>query len=184
MMWMLPAVGALGGALMNKKDPLKGALLGGGLGLAGGAALPYLGAGAGSAGAGGLLNPTAMGVATEAMTGGVSPAIAAQMAGNPALAAPLASGAYTGGAMAKAATTPLSMMDKFSAAAKPIGQAMGVANQVKGMMPQDQPIPQAPAFSSGGPAPMTNFYSQMQANKMAQGQNDMMRKQRRQSLIG
>ena len=64
------------------------------------------------------------------------------------------------------------------------GKAMGVANQVKGMMPQDQPIPQAPAFTSGGPAPMTNFYSQMQANKMAQGQNDMMRKQRRQSLIG
>ena len=38
--FMIPLVGAGIGAIANRKDPLKGALIGGGLGMAGGAALP------------------------------------------------------------------------------------------------------------------------------------------------
>lgn len=58
------AIGALGGGLLNKKDPLKGALLGAGLGAAGGAFAPGLlgGAGAAGSGAGGL---TATGAAAQ-----------------------------------------------------------------------------------------------------------------------
>lgn len=51
-LWMLPVAGAVGGALLNKKKPLKGALIGAGLGAGGMLAAPYLGAAGGSYGAG------------------------------------------------------------------------------------------------------------------------------------
>jgi hypothetical protein len=38
--FLLPVAGALGGAILKKKDPLTGAALGGGLGLLGAAAIP------------------------------------------------------------------------------------------------------------------------------------------------
>lgn len=50
MLWMLPLAGAAVGGLMNKKDPLKGALMGGALGAGGMAAAPAFGIGAGASG--------------------------------------------------------------------------------------------------------------------------------------
>lgn len=44
--FMIPLLGAAGGALLNKKDPLKGALMGGGLAAGGGALLGAGGLGA------------------------------------------------------------------------------------------------------------------------------------------
>ena len=49
MFWLLPLAGAIGGALLNKDDPLKGALMGAGIGATGGAAAGALGAGAAGA---------------------------------------------------------------------------------------------------------------------------------------
>jgi hypothetical protein len=57
-------IGALGGALLKKKDPLKGALLGAGLGLTAGAAAPAIGGLLGGGAAG-----TAAGTAATAATG-------------------------------------------------------------------------------------------------------------------
>lgn len=70
---LFPLLGAAGGALMNRKDPLKGALLGGALGFGGAALAPAAGAGAagaagaGSAGAGSAAGGSLLGGSTASL---------------------------------------------------------------------------------------------------------------------
>ena len=69
----MAVIGASAGAMMNKKDPLKGALLGAAGGYAGGAFMPTLGAGATQvAGTGSAL--TGAGASTAANTAFMNPA--------------------------------------------------------------------------------------------------------------
>lgn len=78
MFWLPLLIGAAGGALADKEDPMRGALIGAGLGATGGAAAGALGAGAGAGAAGatgagttsGLLAAEGAGLGT-AGTGGL-----------------------------------------------------------------------------------------------------------------
>lgn len=153
--WILPAIGSVGGALANNKNPLMGAAIGGGLGLAGGAALPSLGAGAGTQA--GMLAAQEAGMGLGGTLGW--------------------KGATTGlQGMANAATQG-GLLDTA-------GNAMRTAQTVKSMMPPEQPMPAAPGYSSGGGAPMTGVYGQIQQGRQAQMQADLQRRMRRNRLIG
>lgn len=66
MFWLPIIAGATVGALTNKKDPLKGAILGGTLGYAGGTAFGAGAGGAGAGGAGGILGGATGTAATAA----------------------------------------------------------------------------------------------------------------------
>jgi hypothetical protein len=127
MIWLLPAIGAVGGALMNKKNPLKGAAMGGLLGAAGGAGLGAMGGAMGSGAA--IGGQQAVGLAAQeaglgaALTGWGGATTGLQGAAN----------AIGGGGLLNTA-----------------GDAMKTAGTVRSMMPPEQPLPQAPLFSSGG----------------------------------
>ncbi len=125
--FLIPALlGGGVGALTNKKDPLKGALLGAGLGGIGGAAMPGL-LGAGTAG-------IAPGGQQAAM-------LAAQEGGGGLLGNMGWQGATTGvqGALNNAGGV-MGAMDKFG---KPVSTAMQAAEMVK---PEDEPLPPPPSI--------------------------------------
>ena len=128
MLWMIPLAGAAAGALLNKKDPLKGALIGGALGAGGMAAAPMLGLGA--AGAAG-----ASGAASAAGAAGASGAAGA-------------AGASGAAGAAQAAAAPAAEAGLFSQLAqytKPAAeglQAVGMAQQMMGGG-QEQPVQHA-----------------------------------------
>ena len=134
MFWMLPAIGAVGGAVMNKKNPLAGAAMGGLLGAGAGAGLGAMG---GSLGSG-----AAMGGQQAAMLKAQEAGLGAAMTGW--------GGATTGLQGAANSMGMPNLISNSKGLLDAAGPAMGVANSIKGMMPQDQPLPQAPAFTSGG----------------------------------
>lgn len=109
-------IGAGIGAASNPQKPLLGALGGAALGGVGGHFLGGAGAAGSTAGQGlnaaaagapaasaMFANPTGMGVATEAMMGGVNPAMAAKMGGMPEATAALAAGQHMGAPVASLA---------------------------------------------------------------------------------
>jgi hypothetical protein len=187
-------IGGAAGALFNRKNPLKGALLGGGLGAAGGllsggglaslpknlfGAVPDIAAGANpvSALAGNTAAVTSalgnpMGAATPGFSG-----VAAEQA-----AAPIVDMSTSAGLFDKANFATNGWLDKGMQAAKPVGQAMQVANS---MRPEEQPMMPSPLPS---PPPASPAFSGVVQNRnniaMNRADEAMKRKQRRYSLLG
>lgn len=179
MFWIPMMIGAAGGALMNKKDPLKGALMGAGIGAAGGTALGAMG------GSGGLLGSgaaTGQGVALEAMYGGVAPEVAAGMgatanagAGVPIIEQGIAASAADAGR--------LSALGKTKGLLGTAGTALNVANQVKGLTSNPTPPPQ---LSPNVPNPtMANMYNEMVQNQQQRlAMEKQLRQMRRNRMMG
>lgn len=156
---MFPLLGAAAGALFNKDDPLKGALMGGALGAAGGALPGLLGAGGATAGVApgataateaaggvGLLGAetglNAAGYLAPEMTGTI-----AEQAAAPVIDMSSKAGMFdtlnfqSGGLLGKG-------VDAFNTAnkiAQPVGKAMDVAQQMRGDDIPPPPPPQLPA---------------------------------------
>lgn len=114
-------IGGAAGGLMNKKDPLKGALLGAGLGYGGGAL----------ASGGGLL--------------GAAPASGAS-AGSMATSLPAfnpITGTYVNATQLPGMTGAMESLKSFNSAVKPVGEAAGTAMQVQSMFQDNTPMPVA-----------------------------------------
>lgn len=158
---LLPLLGAGAGALMKKKDPLQGALLGAGLGMGAGA-LPGLLGGAGAAGAMGTGATLGGGIAGAAPTlAGANAGMGAGLSGlagagtASTAAAPLAMPAAEGGAMV--------MFDKFATQMEPIGRAAQTAGAMQGLLgPQQQqpPMPAPMLGQQGGGDPIAQMLAQ------------------------
>ncbi len=187
-----PMIGAALGGLTSKRDPLKGALMGGALGLGGGALV----------GPGGLLGaaaaPTGITGATAAGSLGVNPMLGAAAEGMglgsglsatmPSLASP--------GLLATASGTPAqvlaanpSMFKQAMDIAKPVGNIASSANAVKGLLggtdtplPQVQPMPVA--TGQGGPQALASLVSGNAQNAQQIEMDAEQRKKRRNQLIG
>lgn len=120
----LALIGGAAGGLLNKKDPLKGALLGAGAGYTGGAL----------AGGGGLL--------------GAAPAASGASAGGASMATSLPAfnpitGTYANATQLPGMTGAMESLKSFNAAFKPVGEAAGAAMQVRGMFQDNTPAPVA-----------------------------------------
>lgn len=87
MFWLFPLAGAAAGALINKKNPMQGALLGAGLGATGGAAAGgLLGAGAAGAGTAGAAGAAGAGTAAGTAAGTTAATQTAGLLGVPGAA--------------------------------------------------------------------------------------------------
>ena len=155
--FMIPLIGAGIGAMANKKDPIKGALLGGGLGMAGGAALPGM-------------------ISTQAAAPIVEAGMAAPITQSGMLAGQEA-GLGLGSIGWNGATTGAGGMANTLSANKGL---LGVANnsldtaaKVKTLMPNNSQLPQAPAFASGGGnGSVGGVYQALQNQRLAQREAD------------
>lgn len=168
------------GALLDRKQPLRGAALGAGTALTGGAALGAVGGGAAAggaatagsaAGAGGLLGTgTAATAGTTATIGGASAAAPVAASG----AAPVAAGS-TG-----------SFGTQAMGYIKPIGQAASAANAVQGLMPQSQPVTTPPPQFGGGAGSQAfnGLLQDSMATEQARLQEEMRKREAQQKLIG
>lgn len=179
-------IGGGAGAVFNKKDPMKGALLGAGLGaggaylapglLGGGAAAGTTGTAAGAAGTAagteaGLLGTetgiNSMGYLAPEMTGTV-----AEQAAAPVVNMNTQAGMFdtmnhqTGGLLGR--TT-----DTMSKLQKPLGTAATATTLAKNLMPQDQPMQPSPIAPPTATGP--------QGLQQLAGQNDQLNQQRQQS---
>lgn len=150
------AIGAIGGALMNKKKPLNGALLGAGLGAGAGAAFPAMGGLLGGAGAASV--PTTAAAAAAAPT---------------ATAVPAAVVPETG----LLASTNAALTEY-----KPMMDAAAIGLQASGAMDQQAPQMQAPQVQQmqGGTQTLAQIAGQGGA---AQMQGDQMERQRRRMMM-
>jgi hypothetical protein len=171
MFWMLPLLGAGVGAVMNKNNPLQGALLGGALGATGGLLAPAA-AGAGAAGA------AATGAsALPAAAGSYGAEAFGTAAGYGGVNAPFAglSSPTTGGL--------LSGMKEAAAYAKPIGQSLSAANAAKGLLtnPADSMPIQTPQNNSAQGAQILAQLAQQQPSMTPEQQ---FRMQRRKTMWG
>ena len=157
--FLIPAIGAVAGAGISKKqggNPLQGALMGGLGGAALGPAMGGIGSMLGAKGATAAASPAiaalgvgpeamaAQGVAMEAMAGGVSPGIAAQMAGmspqaTSALASPMTSG------LIGSPPGPSGMAGLLSNVSRKDAVMTGGKMALGGMQP-NQPMPQPMAM--------------------------------------
>lgn len=187
MLWMIPLALAAAGALADKKNPVRGAAIGAGLGLTGGAAAGLLGgaaAGGAAAGAGAAAAGTSaatgagaaglLGDATAAGYGGLAAADAATMGGGASVAGGSALG--TTGASG-------GLLSSFNQYAKPAGQAMQLAQQ-GGLMGHEQG--QAPQYvppQGTGPQVLAQLAQQGDPSQ-ALAQEDMARRKRRMGLLG
>jgi len=162
------AIGAIGGALMNKKKPLNGALLGAGLGAGAGAAFPAMG---------GLL-----GGASAVPTTAAAAAAAPWADGAGAIVAPAAGSGS--GVIGGLATQPglLSQANTALQTYKPMMDAAAIGLQASGAMDQQQPQMQAPEFQQmqGGTQTLAQIAGQGGA---AQMQGDQMERQRRRMMM-
>lgn len=191
LLWM-PLLGAVGGGLMSKKDPIKGALMGGALGAGGGLL----------AGPGGLLGaaatPTGVTGATAAGgTLGINPLLGAPAAdmglgagikaAMPSLASP--------GMLATASGTPAqviasnpSMFQQAMDIAKPAGNIASSANSVKNLFAPETPLPQVQpmpvATGQGGPQALASLVSNNAGTGQQIALDSAQRKKRRAQLIG
>lgn len=190
-------IGAAGGALMNRKDPLKGALLGGGLGAAGGGLLN------GAQGMFGAVPDIAMGVepakalATNAAnvtsvlgapaTPGIGGAAGQTMApiverGTQAAAGSWSPGMFERMGMSKAVDRAGGLLNSAEKFTKPVGTAMQAAQM---MRPQEEPMPM-PNIPQRAPVASPAFSQIAQNRNNLQAQRMEMenaRKNRRYGLI-
>lgn len=154
------------GALMDKKKPLRGALMGATVGATGGAAL----------GAGGLLGggAAASGAATGAGVGAAASGSAAGTAGfglgQPLITGTMGSSAMAGGTAAGTAGSGGMMSGLLSGASKykPIMDAAGTGLSMSGAMDEEQSI-QAPEMMQmgGGGQTLTALANQGQQSAMS-----------------
>lgn len=160
--FMIPLLGAIGGAALNKKDPLKGALMGGGLAAGGGALLGAGGLGA-AAGGSAASSGAALGSLTDA-----APELAKMGYAGPEN--------FSGGGLLDKLSGGLEMADKY---AKPIGNAASAANSTMGLFGGPQPQQPAMPVNQGGPGvgqAMTGLLQQDQATmeqRMAEARKKM-----------
>jgi hypothetical protein len=177
MIWMIPLTMAALGAMADKKNPVRGAAIGAGVGMTGGLLAPAAAgaAGAGSAatgaGAAGLL-----GDATAAGYGGLTAADAATMGGGASVAGGSAlgtTGASTGG-----------LLGTLGQYAKPASQAMQLAGQSGLLGGHEQPQPSPFIQPQGtGPQVLAQLAQQGDPSQML-AQEDLMRRKRRMGLLG
>lgn len=158
------AIGAVGGALMNKKKPLKGALLGAGLGAAGGAAAPALG---------GLLG----GGAAAGSAAGAASAAPGFAIGQPLVSGGLGSATMAGGSAAAPAAGLLGTVNSYI----PAFNAAATGVQMSGAL-DEQPMPEAPPPMQvqGGAETLAGIASQTPA---AQMQGDQTERARRRAML-
>jgi hypothetical protein len=168
-------IGMAGGALANKKNPLKGAMLGGAIGATGGLLAPAAGAAAAGAGAAGAGAAGTAGASGAFLGEGVASGIGAWDAA--------AAGSAAATPTAGASTGLLGGMNSAMTQAKPY---MDTAGQVQGLLGQQQeeapPIPpQIQSFSNNLPELSAQLMEQAQAE---QANSDAERRKRRMGLLG
>ena len=157
--------GAALGALTNKKHPLKGALMGAGMGYAAPLAAGALGAG-GAEGAGLLGSQAAAPVSEAAFSAGAGGSTAGLGAGVPGEAGGLLGAFNKVSPYMNAAKTGMDMAGSFNAMSGPSAQSPGAA----------QIQTQNPEFSG--------LLSGMQSQDAQRMQEEMQRRQRRAQLMG
>lgn len=154
------AIGGLLGALTNK-NPLKGGLLGAGVGALGGAAMPALGGMFGGAGAAGAaVDP----VTAYMTTGGVEGSIV---------------GGGTGGAAGSVGGAGLFGGDTM----KNLGSAAQIANVAGAFGGSEQPVQGQPVQQGQGGAQVLSQLAQPQGSPQLQAM-ELARMRRRQGLLG
>jgi hypothetical protein len=186
-LFMPMLIGAAGGALMNKKDPLKGALLGAGMGAAGGTLAPgLLGAGGGAAtsATGGLLGS---GAATGA--GSQASMLAAQNAGFGFDGLNLlgqAAGSATGQAVPGYIQAGAAMQNGLGQAgsalkqANPYLEAVGTAKNAADMVaPPPEELPPPPQLMPSQPMDLSGI---LNANQQQMAQEIEEQAKRRQAM--
>ncbi len=173
--------GGLLGALMNKKDPLKGALLGGALGAATGGAGLF--GGAPATGGLGLTSGTSAGLASmgggTGLTMGVAPGMASMGGGAGLTAGP---GALTASQAASPSLASLFGGSGFENAQK----AMQVASMLTPERPQQAQAVAPPQMSPAGTQSLVQLYEQGKNNAGAQSiaQREQERMQRKSTMWG
>jgi len=191
-MILLPIIGGAMGGLLNKKNPLQGALLGAAGGYAGGllSAPSAIGATGGATGltTGAMNAPLGLANAPAATFGSGAVGLSGSA---PTLGLKAAEGSLAPALTATATQAPAQiaaaspgLMSQVAEVAKPIGTAATTAAAVKTLMPQKNPIvtpPIAPATPSAG------FNTTMQdilAKQQATRDDQAKLRQRRYSLLG
>lgn len=153
--FMIPLIGAGIGAIANRKDPLKGGLIGGGLGMAGGAALPGM-------------------IGTQAAAPIVEAGMAAPLTQSGMLAGQEA-GLGLGSLGWNGATTGAqgAMNAGGGGLLNTAGNALDTAAKVKSLTQDNNPIPPATSFSSGGGnGSVGGVYQTLQNQRLAQREYD------------
>lgn len=194
-MLLMAALGAGGGALFNKKDPLKGALIGGTLGGVGGAVMPgLLGGGAAAGGATAGIAPGAT-AATEAGLLGAETGInsmgylAPEMSGIAAeqAAAPVANMSTQAGMFDKMNYQSGGLLgrttDTMNKLQKPLGVAATATTLAKNMMPQDQPMQPSPIAPPTASPNLSQLAGQSDQLAQQRQQQDYEQRKRRQDMI-
>lgn len=193
MFWMIPLALAAAGAIADKKNPIRGAAIGAGIGLTGGAAAGgLLGAGAAGAAGAGAAGAAGAGAASTAATGAgaaglLGDATAAGYAGlGAADAATLGGGASVAGGSALGTTGATGgLMGALNTYGKPVSQGMQLANQ-SGLLGGGKEQPQASPFiqpQGTGPQMLAQLAQQGDPSQQL-AQEDMMRRKRRLGLLG
>lgn len=199
--WLLPLLGAAAGAMMNRKNPLKGAMLGGLAGFTGGAALG-VGAGAAAGGSAALGGAGMAGTGTGLLAGG-SGLAGAGMAGTGAgltaggagltgagmygtgagltAAAPAATGYGLGATQAAAGTGLSGLFSNIDKYAKPAERALTAANMAQNLMPEEQPLQPQPLNNQ--PIDLTGLLQQDIARSQMNEQDSLRRRQQMQSYM-
>lgn len=182
---LIPLLGAGAGALLSKKDPLKGALMGGAMGFGGAALAPGLlgaGAAAGTAatGAGTAAGTAATGAAATGASGG-SALLPGYFASEAAMPLATQAAGSTGAAAGAQAATP-GLFGQASAMAKEASPILNAANVGMKLAAGNQQQPQAsPLMPNNGQGGNTLNAIMQQGNQYqtALQQAQMARLQRR-----
>lgn len=162
-------LGAGIGAIANKKDPLKGAVLGAGIGAAGGLLAP-------AAGGGGLLGAApaaagASGAASGAAATGASSMASSLPAFNPV------TGAYVNASSLPGMTGLTETLKSATTAAKPFGEAASTAMQAKGLLAPEQPMATPAAPLQSQPLDLSGVLNSNQQEMARTFEEDMKRRQ-------
>lgn len=187
-------IGAGLGAITNKKDPLKGAVIGAGLGAAGGTLAPGLLAGGGAAGtagtgaAGGLTASAGAGTtlaapASGSMGGGLglkglleaAPAAESGLLGG-GLSAP-STGYFSANAASAASPSLMEQFKTLSANMKPFGEAAGSAMAVKGLLAEPETPAHPPMPIQSQPLDLSGVLTTNQQEMARTFEEDMKRRQ-------
>lgn len=179
MIWLLPLAGAAIGAMANKKNPMKGALMGGALGATGGLLAPAAAGGAAAAGGSGLLGAGATGAASAAGTGAA--AMGPMMGSQVAMGSVIPGlGQYATGYTAQGLLGAAGTAAKSAAPYAQLAQQSGLFAGGEQEMPQASPVTMGQAVPNELPA----LVQSLEQGAQAQRQADEERKKRRYSLLG
>lgn len=177
MIWMIPLIGAAAGALLDKKQPLRGAALGAAAGFTGGAALGAMGAaGAGSAAAG-----------SSSLMSGAGGLLGSGGAAGGGFGGMLGSAAPGAAAAAPNAAASSGLLGSMGSMVKPVGTAMQTAQMFQS---KDEPPPvpqmpiQQPVGGSQGLTQLAQGNMQMAQNQIAQDTQKRMEQKQRIARMG